>query len=358
MEIRYQNECDYKDWNRFIETEKSLNIWGYTLPFLKQCGVRNNKIDRSFCVIENDEVLGLCIVYIVDHGKFKTISNDGGFLRAPIVSSLLSRRKSEKVLDYVFETIDQIALEQNVNQMLLFYDPQPLYIFSANKLLKYGFYNASINTQLIDLSTNDSDIKKDFRKSYKSLINKGIKTYEYEVMNKNNPDYSLHEIYRFTHIKAAGFNVYKKEIYDSQFEQLVRGEATLIAVKYKNKYVQLNYFNHMNGYVYYASAADDPNFSETCDVPLGHGIMWFAIQHFKNCGYHYFELGWQSISNQIYDIPNYKDKAISYFKNGFGGEPYSLYRGVKYYNDSFKTNDITRKIDHLITIEANRLEEK
>ena len=50
----------------------------------------------------------------------------------------------------------------------------------------------------------------------------------------------------------------------------------------KVNFVQFNYFNHYNNYVYYASAADDPDFSVASEVPVGHAIIQYAIIILKN----------------------------------------------------------------------------
>jgi len=343
MDIILQHN-QYKEWGRFISSE-NLNLWPYTREFQCQCGLIKIK-DLSFVVIENKHILAICPLYVTKEDEYNQFSDDGGYLRSPIVSFTLPERKREKAYDFIFKTIDELAFRYNVVKSLIMFDPQPDYSYH-NLFLKYDYINTSLLTQIINLSKPKEDLWMDLRKSYKALINKGLKTYDYHIMTRDNADYEIHEKYRLTHFMAAGRATRPKENFDLQFEQLKAGQATLISVLFEGKYVQLNYFNHYNNYVHYASAADDPEFSSTCMVPIGHAIIWQAIKYFKENNYKYLELGTQYFGNQLFEYPSEKKKMISYFKRGFGGSPYPLYRGIKYYDKSLLKYDILKSIDYL-----------
>ena len=92
------------------------------------------------------------------------------------------------------------------------------------------------------------------------------------------------------------------------------------------------------------SAAVIQNFQHM-QGPGGHAIIWQAIKYFKENNYKYFELGWQYYGNQLLDYPSEKVKMISYFKRGFGGSSYPLYRGIKYYDKSLLKLDILKNAD-------------
>jgi hypothetical protein len=336
MDIIFQHD-NYKEWNEFISMQ-NLNLWPYTREFQYQCGLNKIK-DLSFAVIENGSVLAICPLYVTSQGHNNQFSDDGGYLRSPIVSPVISTKKQGKIYDYIFNKIDKLADEHQVSKSMFMVDPQPDR-HNYNLLLIYNYINTSILTQIIDLSKSEDELRQALRKSYKSLINKGLKTYNFYVMTKDNANYDIHEQYRRTHIKAAGRETRPKESFDWQFEQLRSGQATLIGVLFEGIFIQFNYFNHYNNYVYYASAADDPSFSDVCDVPIGHAIIQYAVNLFKEQNYDYFELGWQYYGNQLFSHPSEKDKMISYFKRGFGGISYPLYRGIKYYDQSLLKKDL------------------
>ena len=294
MDIIYQAD-NYKEWHEFI-TIHNLNLWPYTREFQCQCGLNKIK-DLSFAVVENSDVLAICPLFVTCEGQYNQFSDDSGYLRSPIVSSCVTDRKRGRIYDYIFNSIDMMAVTHKVSKSMFMIDPQPECNY-YNFLLMYNYLSTSLLTQIIALSKAEDELRRDLRKSYKSLINKGLKTYGFYVMTKENADYEMHEQYRNTHIKAAGRETRSKGIFDFQFEQLQAGQATLIGVLFEGKYVQFNYFNHYNNYVCYASVADDPEFSSTCEVPLGHAIIWRAIKYFRENNYKYLELGWQYFGNQ------------------------------------------------------------
>ena len=120
------------------------------------------------------------------------------------------------------------------------------YTDKFNTLLEYNFVDTSTTDCLIDLKLEEKDLWKNLRKSYKGLINSILKNDEFEIVivDKNNADYELHELYRELHAKCAGRITRVKETFDKQFEMLENDCASLIGLKYKNKFIGFNYFFH------------------------------------------------------------------------------------------------------------------
>lgn len=337
MEIVLQAETGFREWIAFLDEEKVLNTWGYTRNSQNQCGISTRTADLSFAVCENNKVLAICPLFLNDAQGQLSFSDDGGYLRGPLVASSQEERKRNKIIDFVFAHIDSSAVQHGAELAMFFYDPQPTRRYQANPLPEFGFLDTSLSSQILDLSLSEENLRTDLRKSYKALINKGLKTYEIQAISGASADRDMHEAYRETHKRAAGRETRPRKTFDLQFEELQAGEATLIYMKHANKLVQFNYFNHRNSYVNYSSAADDPEFSETCEVPLGHTILWFAQAHFKARGMKWMEIGWQFYGHQLFCAPSPKEIAISHFKRGFGGYAASLYRGIKFYREETRS---------------------
>ena len=159
--------------------------------------------------------------------------------------------------------------------------------------------------------------------------------------------YALFEAYRELHAKTAGRVTRSKGTFDIQFDMIKRGEATLIVGRYGGRIAQMNFYQHLNGWVYYSSGADDPELAD-CRVPVQHAIMWQAVEYFKKCGYRWFELGWQSFGPQIFEVPSDKELTISFFKRGFGGRIVPLFRGIKYYDKEYMQRDLAENMNKLM----------
>jgi hypothetical protein len=182
------------------------------------------------------------------------------------------------------------------------------------------------------------------RRRYKSMINKVLKDDNFQIfiMDKNNLDYSIHEIYRELHHKCAGKVTRPKSSFDKQFEILKNGNATLIGLKYQNKFIGMNYFYHFNDKVLYASGADDPEYTNK-GFNIYHPILWSAQKHFKEQGYKYLDYSQPCGYSKIQGLDDYYDDKqlnISYFKRGMGAELTPLFRGIKYFNKENLNKDI------------------
>ena len=147
-------------------------------------------------------------------------------------------------------------------------------------------------------------------------------------MDYNNPDFEFHEKYRELHHKTSGRITRAIETFNLQFEKLKEDNAILIGLQHDNRFIAFSYFSHNMTGAYYGSASDDPAF-ET-DVPVGHCIIWTAIEYYKKRNLEYLDIGLQQFSHQIFDHPSQKDINISFFKRGFGGMTVPFYRGIKY----------------------------
>ena len=55
-------------------------------------------------------------------------------------------------------------------------------------------------------------------------------------------------------------------------------------------------------------------------------------------------MGRQLYSRQLFDHPSQKDLSISFFKSGFGGEVFSLFRGIKYYDNKLRKKELEHHV--------------
>jgi hypothetical protein len=296
--------------------------------------------DMSFVVVENGHVVGLVFLPIEEINKVKSISLGGDFTVAPLVIA----EKYEKI---VFSRIDEIAKEFSVAQVKFHCEPLiEIYTTQYNLLRKYGYIDASTSDIILSLKDDESLMWTNVRKSYKSLINGILKNtnnlYELEFINKDNADYSINEIYRNTHIKAAGRETRSKETFDLQFEMVKEGHGMITALKLEGNYISFNYFLHSHKTAIYMSAADNPDFVDK-KTPFYHATLWASILRLKGLGFEHIQLSSPASSNCVEGFMDYSDKKqieISFFKKGMGARNVPLNRGIKYYDKTIFLNNL------------------
>jgi len=301
--------------------------------------------DKSFVIIEQNKCVAICFLPIENNDNTNIISLANGYTIAPLAIN-------KRIEKDVFAQIDLIAKENDIKKIKFYLDPLIIeYQNKFNYLSEYNYIDSSSSDCLLDLNDESDILWKNLRKSYKSLINKIEKDNDYEVIyfDKNNLNYGVHEKYRELHAKAAGRVTRAKETFDKQFELMKNGFATLIGLKYKGKFIGLNYFFHFQKTVVYASGADDPEFTAK-KIPIYHVILWNATKHFKEKCYEYIQYSQPCGYNKINGFDDYLDEKqinISHFKRGMGTKMVPLFRGIKYLDEELFVSDINRyKISH------------
>ena len=341
MEIIYINDNKeefLKRWKEYIDNNIVYSRYiplyiEYILLYAKH--LINNK---SFIVIENNSCVGICFLPIEQYENKISVSVSGGYVISPLSTS----KRIEKV---IFKEIAEISKELNIQKVNFYLSPMILeYKNKFNYLLEYNFIDTSTTNCLIDLKLEQNNLWKNLRKSYKALINSVLKNNEYEILIINNKTPNSNEIhgeYKILHEKCAGVTR-GTETFDKQFEMLQRGFASIIGLKYKDKFIGISYFLHFKNTVVYMSGTDDPKY-ENSKIPIYHVILWSAILYFKENNFDYFELSRPCGYNKINGFEDYLDEKqinISHFKRGMGTKMVPVFRGVKYYDNNLLIEDI------------------
>lgn len=167
-------------------------------------------------------------------------------------------------------------------------------------------------------------------------------------------------IVRCTPRRPAELPGHGGESFDVMYQWVKSGLAILAGAKYQDRWVGFIHTNIYKDGAYSGSSANDPEYRH---FPISHTIQWAIIQWLGNNGIQRYELGVQQYSPQLHDIPSEKDKAISYFKRGFGGEVVPFYRREKYDSVGFyrtvwaeRIEEYAREMESRATTNAGAME--
>ena len=169
-------------------------------------------------------------------------------------------------------------------------------------------------SSFIDLSNSVSEIKRDVRKSYKSLINKGNNELNPEVFDSQNITWDKLNEFRLLHIYESGRETMSIECWKGRMKMIQSGAAFLILGRINKSLVTAGFFTINNSHCYYGSSA---SIRSLFDKPLLHSIIWRAIVYAKSKKCLYFEVGSKMYPYNSGEATN-KELSISKFKSGFG----------------------------------------
>lgn len=162
----------------------------------------------------------------------------------------------------------------------------------------------------VNLAQSIEDIKKNIRKSYKSLVNWGLKNFDIQVINQTNAD--IHHFYQFMnfHREVAGRATRNDITWDIQYDMIKKGEAFALIAYLDKKMVSAMLVMHNQTEAYYGVGVYDRALMAE-GKPLAHGLLFKAIEICKSIGLQKFILG------DVSGTHSAKEENIAKFKSGF-----------------------------------------
>lgn len=147
---RWDEFCFESDDCWFWHTSDWLN---YTLEYVN----KDSEIKSFYIENGNGNILAICPV-IREQNDF---SFNGTFGPTPALKNSLSRDLCKKLFRQMFSHVDTLAMEIGIDNCLMGISSlakNNLKPFTYNYLMKYGFENVSLNTQVLDLDKDNATL--------------------------------------------------------------------------------------------------------------------------------------------------------------------------------------------------------
>lgn len=281
---------------------------------------KSNFIDISFAIFDSGvpyyAFLGFHVVSELQDCNYSKI-NSGELSSSSLEASIISNNHKKAIaneLELICSGIDVVEYIELMQRSTISATAE-YFLRKPNCELRYKF------NCLIDLEKTEQDLKKEIRKSYRSLINWGQKNLEFSLLNRDNfCDNTYNEFMKFRelHFSCAGRRTRSLETWDMQYKCIEEGTIFAVFGYWDGQMVTGGLFNISDDYVYYANSASN---RDLFDKPMFHSVMWKAIQYSKAYGATLFDVGeiyfgCKSVSSEKSE----KELAISKFKSGFGGQ--------------------------------------
>ena len=336
-------EC-YADWDRFCLESDDAWFWHTTewLEFTLHFRPELKSESKSFFVTDGSRILAICplILEITEYQgqEVKEFSYGGSFGFTPALANELSEAKRDELFKLVFRHVDELARDNQVQRISIECSPlSPRFLNSHlpehNYLVKHGFIDVSLSTQVIDLSKSLQALRRGMRKGHRYDIDRGIRSLEFMVFDKDNITKVIFEEYRDLHHKAADRVTRPLVTFQMMHDWITQGNAILAAASLQGRFVGFAHVNTYKDGAYYGSAANDPDLP--AQTPAGHALQWTVITWLKEHGFRYYETGLQQYGWLPHDFPSEKQINIARFKRGFGGYTVPLFRGEKYWSRQY-----------------------
>ena len=302
---------DLSNWEKVISCSPFVPEY-YVKSLVDYYATYLEGINLSFLIEENNTPIGLFPFIIHEKNEKFFLSVEGQSLLPPLFIDDIPKKLRKRVEKNIVDTILLVAEELKVEK-IEFAEPNQFltnwYLYWLERAEKdFATYQFAINLQ-----KNIEDIRLDFRKSYKPLVNKGIKEWQVEVCNK---DYDkTFEEFKYLHKEVAGKQTRSDETWKIQKEQIINHEAFLVTVRDHDLLIGAGFFNYSRDVGLYSVGAYK---RELSDKPIGHVVQMTAIKKLKDLGCKTYHLGKKALNGSTE-----KELSISHFKEGFAGYVYA-----------------------------------
>ena len=274
---------------------------------------KDNAINLSFVLYNNKEPVGV-MPLIVRKNETQEWILTGNVLEIlePMFINSLARKVKKRLIKELQNLIYDLAKKLHIKKCefcnMGLINLSSWYLMWAEDAKK----NFSTHHVFVNLSLSLQEIHLKFRKSYKPLINKGLREWKVQVYEKLSNE--VFESFRLLHQSVAGRVTRTIETWRIQKEQINAGEAFLITVVNKeDTLVGGGLFTYSRDCGHYSVGVYK---RELSDKPLGHIVQMKAIETLKKNRVKWYEIGPKYLMIDK-KKPTKKQLQITHFKEGF-----------------------------------------
>lgn len=163
---------------------------------------------------------------------------------------------------------------------------------------------------IADLTASEAELRGGLRKSYKSLINWGLKTLRFQNVTADSFDPAAIESFRQFHIQTAGRETRSLRSWELQAEMIKASRAELLLSYLEDRLVGASLFLDTGGTTAYGVGVYERSLFEK---PLSHAPIFMGMLRAKERGQQRFVIGDVPPAKS----PQDKEFSIGWFKSGF-----------------------------------------
>lgn len=316
---REQQEADWESVLDGVEQVPVIYLQNFVVyQEVYMCDASVSFVSLSMVLYNDQKPVGVWPFCILSDGiEWKCGSNDGP-VAPPLFIDTLPEKSRKTILDKCLQTIERTCkrVGQPRWQGVESIREQGAGLWHR-KNMENGATLAVSHELYVDLAWPMEEIRRNMRKSYKSLINAGQKLWTIEVIDaiENN----VFNEFRELHCQVAGRVTRSLATWNLQ-EQAIKDKNAFLVILRNQAGIMVGggLFYHSNSEGLYAVGAYDRSLFE---FPLGHVVQIKAIEKMKELG-----LKWYKIGTRPYDgdgqVSTDKEMSIGRFKEGFATHIY------------------------------------
>ena len=290
----------------------------YQTAYIQSCG--GDLEDLSVIIYSGGLSVGLWLLHCSNQDASIQFSSSGSDIYSPVFRSDLPRNLAKKLTVQLLDCLCQLITE-GIGSKITIQD-SAVATLDKKHIGDWSLHGLSLGGEpkvrfdlIVDLSYSIDEIRSRYRKSYKPFINKGLREWDYEILDQSNMDITVWDEFRVFHKTTAGRVTRSTNTWDIQLEMIMSGVAFLIVLRDPGS-------SNMVGAALFQCSRDEGLYSVAAydralfKKPLGHVVQQLAIGELRRRGVRFYFLG-ERVYSKLTPIPTKKEMDISNFKEGF-----------------------------------------
>mgnify|MGYP000144404469 CR=1 FL=1 len=320
------NELTTKSFSRTNYLKNNIAEWQYVLSLSTYASSEylistihynnaylENSEDYSLIIYENNTPVAIWPLTFSAVENKVSLQSNCKFIIPPLFISTASKKVIKKVYQQCLSLLKAFSLHYK-QEVKLSYNPQTDLLWQRT----LTSYINEIDYQqylMVNISGSINEIKSTFRKSFKSLINKGERLWKSQLHTQMSD--SLLAQFRQFHIDTSGKETRSIETWRIQQTMVNNHEAFYLTLVDDNQcLVGAALFNISPLQASYSVGVYDRSLF---DLPLGHVVQLRAIEYMKTLGIKQYLLGNRHHLFEKTPVTE-KENSIGFFKEGFSNE--------------------------------------
>lgn len=343
ISITFLDSNNRRAWDDFCLHSSEAWFWhttqwlDYTLAYRPEL----TPVSHSFFVSVGENISAICPLVLETSreagGEARQFSYGGDAVPAPAFADGLSANAKKAARKALFQRIDELAVGNRVHRASFRAAPAAPFFWKwnepqSNPLLREGYCDISLLTQVIDLAKPEEQLFRELRNDHRRDIKRAEKIISISIFDRSNITSDQFERYRLLHLKAAGRSTRPRSTFEMMHRWIQDGLAVLSCAVLEGRDIGFTLTSVYKDGAYYSSGCNDPQFNH---LPIGHILHWRIMNWLKAHDIRYYEIGLQQYASQPHCLVSKKDWNIAYFKRGFGGYTVPYWRAEKFYDASF-----------------------
>jgi hypothetical protein len=322
-------------WQEALKESDDAWFWhtrfyaNFLLEINKPRGVR----DASFALVDKSSVIAACPLYLDEVAGTPQLGCGDEPVPFPALANTLLQTAREKALERYFSELARLAkvhravsIRMRISPLVRNHIANPLRPF--NPLVRHGFLDLPVSTQVIDLRLDEGALWTDVRKGHRYDIRRAEKVCDTVFWDQETITPEVFARYQQLHGKDAGRITRSQDSFDIMFTWIKAGHAVLAEATREGRSVAFALIVLFADGAFYGSGCKDP---DSFDLNASHMLQWRAILWLKESGCKYYDMGLQYFGPQWAHVPSKKEMSISRYKRGFGGVTIPVHSGEFFY---------------------------